>query len=140
MTQISQLMNTQKRSAIRYSEAFKHQVVKEVEEGNRTFDEVRRAYGIKGGNTIQYWMKRMGKFESLPRIMRVEKPEEKDRIKELERQIKELKNALADTQVRYLIAESQLEVVCEQQGLNTEEVKKKLSAKRSLKQSPRESK
>jgi DNA anti-recombination protein RmuC len=64
----------------------------------------------------------------------VEKPDERDRIKELERQVKELKNALADTQVRYLIAESQLEIVCEQQGLDAEEVKKKLQAKPSSKQ------
>ena len=76
----------------------------------------------------------MGKFDLLPRAIRVEKPDEKDRIKELERQIKDLKNALAETQVRYIIAESQLEVVCEQQGLNVEEVKKKVKGKPSSKQ------
>jgi ATP:corrinoid adenosyltransferase len=76
----------------------------------------------------------MGKLDSLPKLIRVEKPDERDRIKELERQVKELKNALADTQVRYLIAESQLEIVCEQQGLDAEEVKKKLQAKPSSKQ------
>jgi DNA anti-recombination protein RmuC len=64
----------------------------------------------------------------------VETPNERDRIKELERQIKDLKNALAETQVRYIIAESQLEVVCEQQGLDVEEVKKKLKDKPSSKQ------
>ena len=127
-------MSKRKHTSIRYSEAFKQQVVREVEEGTRTFDEVRRAYGIKGTATIQYWMKRMGKFESLPRIIRVEKPDEKDKIKELERQIKELKNSLAETQVRFLISESRFEVVCEQQGLDAEEVKKKLSAKLSSKQ------
>ena len=76
----------------------------------------------------------MGKFDLLPRAIRVETPNEKDRIKELERQIKDLKNALAETQVRYIIAESQLEVVCEQQGLDVEEVKKKLKDKPSSKQ------
>ena len=90
------------------------------------------AYGI-GLGTIQSWMKRMGKFGSLPRLIRVEKPDEKNRIKDLERQIKELKNALADTQVQCLIAESRFEVVCEQQGWNPEEVKKKLPAKLSSK-------
>jgi hypothetical protein len=79
-------------------------------------------------------MKRMGKLGLLPKVIRVETPDEKARIKELERQVRELKDSLAETQVRYLISESQFEVVCEQQGLNPEEVKKKLLAKRSSKQ------
>jgi hypothetical protein len=80
----------------------------------------------------------MGKLELVPKIVRVEKPNEKDRVKELEKQIRELKEALADTQVRYLIAESQLEIVCERQGLNAEEIKKKLRAKPSVRRSKRE--
>ena len=116
----------------RYSEAFKHQVIQEVESGIGTVQDLRRKYGLSV-NTIQYWIKRMGKLDLLPKIIRVEKPDEKDQIKELQRQIRELKNALADTQVRYLIAESQLEIVCEQQGLDAEEVKKKLKAKPSPK-------
>ena len=126
-------MNTKKR-VIQYSEAFKHQVVKEIEEGIHSIEKARRIYGIKGPCTIRRWIKRMGKLELLPTFIRVEKPDEKDRIKELERQIKELKNALADTQVRFLIAESHFEVVCEEQGLDPEEVKKKLKAKPSSKQ------
>ena len=73
----------------------------------------------------------MGKFDLLPRAIRVETHQEKDRIKELERQIKDLKNALAETQVKYIIAESQLEIVCEQQGLDVDQVKKKLKDKPS---------
>jgi len=75
-----------------------------------------------------------GKLEALPKIIRVEKPDEKSRIKELERQIRQLKNSLADTQVRYLMAESQFEIVCEQQGLDPQEVKKKLEQKDSSEQ------
>jgi transposase-like protein len=127
-------MNSKKIIVVRYSEAFKHQVVKEVEEGHRPIDQLRRAYGIKGSNTIRNWIKRMGKLESLPRFIRVEKPDEKDQIKELQRQIRELKDSLAETQVRYLIAESRFEVVCQEQGLDPEEVKKKLKSKRSSEQ------
>jgi transposase-like protein len=134
LTQISQLMSKVKRGKfIRYSESFKQEIVREVEQGTRSLAEVRRAYNL-GSCTIQKWIKRMGKFDLLPRAIRVETPNEKDRIKELERQIKDLKNALAETQVRYIIAESQLEVVCEQQGLDVEEVKKKLKDKPSSKQ------
>lgn len=120
------------RTVNRYSEAFKQQVVHEVESGAGSVQELRRKYGLSH-NTIQYWIKKMGKLELLPRIIRVEKPNEKDRIKELERQIRELKESLADTQVDYLIAKNQFEIVCEQQGLDPEEVKKKLKAKPSSK-------
>jgi transposase-like protein len=126
-------MQKNKRIVIRYSEAFKHQIVKEIEEGGLALEEVRVKYGIKGYSTVQGWIKRIGKLEALPKIVRVETPDEKSRIKELERQVQELKNSLAETQVRYLIAESQFEVICDQQGLDPEEVKKKLSAKPSSK-------
>jgi transposase-like protein len=115
---------------VRYSEAFKHQVIKEVEDGYCSIEQARQKYGIKGTGTVQYWMRRMGKLASLPKVIRVEKPDEKSRLKELERQIKELKNALAETQVRCVIAESQFEIVCEDQGLDPEAVKKKLDEER----------
>ena len=127
-------MKAQKKVTYRYSEAFKSQVVKEVEDGLSTISEVRRKYGIPGGNTVQQWIKRMGKLALLSKVIRVEKPDEKARIKELERQIRQLKESLADTQVRYLLAETQFEIVCEQQGLDPEEVKKKLEEKNSSEQ------
>jgi transposase-like protein len=126
-------MKTKRSIVIRYSEAFKHQVVKEVAEGHLSCFQAQKKYGIKSSGTISYWMKRMGKLDSLPKVIRVEKPDEKARVKDLERQIRELKNALAETQVRCVIAESRFEVVCEDQGLDPEEVKKKLEQERSKK-------
>jgi transposase len=117
-----------KSKIIRYSEAFKLQVVTEVEEGRLTCDQARIKYGL-GHGRVSNWLKRLGKLHLLPKVIRVETPDEKDRIKELEKQIQQLKNSLAETQVRYLIAESQFEVVCEQQGLDPAEVKKKLLGK-----------
>ena len=125
-------MKLKKRVVIRYSEAFKQEVVAEIESGRMNGYQASKRFGVTH-QIISYWLRRMGKLDALPKLIRVEKPNEKDRVKELERQVRELKNALADTQVRYLIAESQLEIVCEQQGLNAEEVKKKLQAKPSSK-------
>ena len=124
-------MKRKQRAVIRYSQAFKQEVIRELENGHQSFDELRRRYGIRGNGTIQYWMKRMGKFDGLPRVIRVEKPNEKNRIKELESQIRALKEALADSHVEKIIAESRFEVVCEQQGWDPEEVKKKLRDKLS---------
>lgn len=123
-------MNKERSIVIRYSQAFKQQVVSEIDSGRLTIEQARRKYGIKGDGTVQIWLKRMGKLSLLPINIRVEKPNEKDRIKQLESQIRELKNSLAETQVRYLLAESQFEIVCEQQGLDAEEVKKKLQPKK----------
>jgi len=127
-------MKVKRSLVIRYSEAFKHQVIKEVEDGQCSCSQAQKKYGIKGTNTIHYWMKRMGKLEALPRIIRVEQPDEPSSIKELERQVRQLKNSLAETQVRYLMAESQFEIMCEQQGLDPQEVKKKLEQKDSSEQ------
>lgn len=129
-------MNSRKSISIRYSEAFKHQVINEVESGS-SIEQVRKKYGIGGFSTVQNWMKRLGKLGALPKIIRVEKPDEKAKLKELERQIRELKNALAETQVRCVIAESHFEIVCEDQGLDPEAVKKKIDEERLSKPSKR---
>lgn len=121
------------RIVTRYSQAFKLQVVQEIEEGRWSPKEAMMVYGIKGSHTISDWLKRMGKLDLLPKHVRVEKPDEREQIKELQRKIKELKDALAETQVRCIIAETRLDIVCEQQGLNPEEVKKKLPAQPSSK-------
>lgn len=121
------------RVVVRYSQAFKQQVVQEIEEGRWSLREARRVYGIKGAHTINLWIKRMGKLELLPKQVRVEKPDEKDQIKELERKIRELKDALAETQVRCIVAEVRFDIVCKEQGLDPEEVKKKLQEKPSSK-------
>jgi transposase-like protein len=123
-----------KGKSIRYSEAFKLQVVKEIEEGKLTCCQARDKYGVGGAATVQLWLRKMGKLSVLPINVRVEKPNEKDKIKELERQVRQLKESLAETQVRFLLAESQFEIVCEQQGLDPEQVKKKLQEEKSSEQ------
>ena len=101
---------------IRYSEAFKHQVLQEIESGTLTIASAREKYRIRGAQTIQSWARKYASFGILPKIIRVESPNERDQIKDLKAQIKQLKHALADVT---------LEVICEQRGLDVEEVKKK---------------
>ena len=110
---------------VRYSEAFKHQVLQEIESGALNFTSARDKYGIRGAQTIQSWAKKYRSFDVLPKIIRVENPNEKDQIKALKDQIKQLRHALADVTLDRVIAESTLEVICEQRGLDVDEVKKK---------------
>lgn len=117
-------MNT-KLTTYRYSEAFKQQVVREFESGNLTRGQLRRKYGIGGGCTVNQWVKKYASFESIPKLIRVEKPDEKDQILALKEEIKRLKQAIADEVLDRKIAESTLEVICEDRGWDIEEVKKK---------------
>ncbi len=108
----------------RYSEAFKQQVLSEIESGKYTIAQARSAYAINGAGTVQNWAKKLG-ILGITKTVRVEKPDEKDRIKALQAEIKKLKNALADTVLDKHIAEATLEVICEDNGWDVEAVKKK---------------
>jgi transposase len=88
-------MATYSKETIRYSISFKQKVVGEVEKG-AGFAELRRRYDIRGGNTIQQWVKQFGKNHLLNKIVRIEMKGEKDRVKELEEEVKRLKIALAE--------------------------------------------
>ena len=106
-------MTRQQKVIIRYSISFKQKVVKEIEEEGLGIAEAARRYGIKGGNTIQKWAKQLGKNHLLNKIVRVEMKDEKDRIKELEAEIRKLKIALADTTIEKHALETLIDIVDE---------------------------
>jgi transposase-like protein len=112
-TNLTQIMANQHRQTIRYSISFKQKVVKEIEEEGLTLIQARRRYGITGCETIQKWLCKFGKNHLLNKMVRVEMKGEKDRIKELENEIKRLKMALADSTMEKHVLESLLEVVNE---------------------------
>ena len=118
-----------RKTIIRYSEAFKLEVLSKYEEGKMTQREICSQYGIKGGATLNLWIRKYGKYNLLSRVVRVEKPDEKSRLKSLEEENKKLKQALADAYLRKITAESTLEVAAEMMGLTVEELKKKLGEK-----------
>lgn len=129
-------MNT-KRPVIRYSEAFKSQVLNEIESGSSTLAQVRRKYQIKGCETIQQWARKSGRFGVIPKLIRVESPKERNESKALKEENKRLKQIIADLVLDQKIAESTLEVICEQQGWDVEEVKKKVGTQLLKKLSPK---
>src|SRR5689334_15860002 len=106
-------MAKQQRSIIRYSISFKQQVVKEIEEEGLSYEDAKRRYGIKGGETIQKWLKEFGKNHLIQKVVRVEMKGEKDRVKELEAEIKNLKAALADSALENYAMKTLIDVVNE---------------------------
>ncbi len=68
----------------RYSQAFKLQVVTEMESGRfRNMEAANKYYGITGIGTIKRWLNEYGKNHLIPKLVRIETVNEKDQIKEL---------------------------------------------------------
>jgi transposase-like protein len=102
----------------RYSEAFKRSVVAEVESGRYTGREAARVHDI-ASPIVYRWLKRYGGPDSQTRIMRIEMPTERDRIKELEKQNRALESALAQAHMKIVLLESAVEVYEEQSARAT---------------------
>ena len=113
-------------ATIRYSEAFKRQVVDEIERGKFVSElEARRAYGINGGDTLTRWRRKYGREDLMPKILRVETMKERDEIKESRKRIKKLEAALADAHIDCCLEQSFLEIACKRMGISVEDFKKK---------------
>jgi transposase len=95
---------------IRYSISFRQKVVREIEEEGLTIEAAKRRYGIGGGQTIQRWIGRFGKYHLLEKIIRIESMEEKDQVKKMQDEIRKLKEALADS----VMAQKCLEAVIQE--------------------------
>jgi transposase len=111
--------------AIRYSEAFKIQIVTELERANLTIAEVKRKYGIRGDGTVEQWVRRLGNG-SRGKIIRVETPQEIDELKRLKERVKRLESLLADANIDLVLERAYTQIACERAGIqDVDEFKKK---------------
>ncbi len=117
----------EKIAIIRYSEAFKKQIVREYE-GGASGNRLRQKYGIKGGSTITGWVKKYGREGSRYKLMIIQTPQEQQRVKKLEKRVAELESALAQVMLDKLMLESIVEVNEEKEGIGL----KKKSGRQSL--------
>ncbi len=114
---------------IRYSEAFKMTVVREVEEGDLPLEVVRRKYGIGGQVTVLQWVRKYGNGSRGKRI-RVERPEEIDELKRLRQRVRQLESLLADTNVELAVERQYTRLACKRAGIeDLAEFKKKAGGK-----------
>jgi len=118
---------------IRYSEAFKMTVVREVEEQDLPYDHVRRKYGIKGDWTVQTWVRKYGNG-SRGKVIRVERPEEINEQKKLKDRVKQLERLLADANIDLALERAYTKIACERAGIkDVEAFKKKAAGKPGMK-------
>ena len=105
-------MSKVQKKIYRYSNCFKEKVVQEVSSGS-SISEVCRRYGIKGGATVQSWLRQFGRKELLNTVIRVKMRSEEDRVKALEAENRRLKIALADATLAKDVLETLVDVVNE---------------------------
>lgn len=111
---------------VSYSEAFKHQVISELEAGKfRGPSAAARAYGIRGKGTVTGWLRKYGRGDLMPRRITITTMAEQDEKKALQKRVRDLEKALADTHMKELLGEAYLEMACKRLGVEVEEFKKK---------------
>ncbi len=123
-------------NAIRYSRAFKMQCVREVEEGQSCPAAVQRKYQIKGTTTVMRWVRQWGSGR-YGKILRVEQAQEVNEAGQLRRELRRVKEALADTHLELALEQAFLTVACEELGQSLEGFKKKHAGGRRTRRSKR---
>lgn len=91
---------------LRYSEAFKLEVIQEIEAG-MNLTQVGKRYGVSTCG-VRRWLAKYGKNHLLSKVVRVETLDEKDRMKELEKEKQRLESALAQTQLKVIALEEMI--------------------------------
>ena len=114
-----------------YSESFKLQVLRELEEGKfPSRSAAERAYGIRGKSTISKWIRKYGTTHLQSKVVRVQTPKEIDEVKQLRREVRKLKEALADAHVDHLLDDAYLKIACRTAGIeDVDDFKKKHAGK-----------
>ena len=112
---------------IRYSEAFKREVVRQLEMEGLSFAAVRQKYGITGNATVQGWVRKYGSGLR-GRMIRVETPEEIRQLKRLKERVRQLESAMADANIELSLERTYTRMACEQAGIQDVEGFKKNAA------------
>ena len=120
-------MEAQQKITKLYSLAFKQKVISEIESGKLTRSEARKLYGISGGSTLNTWLKKLGKTYLLNKVVRIEMKDEVSKLKQLEKEKKELESALANAHLKLITYETLIEVAEEELGVD---LKKNLKSER----------
>jgi len=64
-------------TVIRYSEAFKRQVIDQIAAGKFSSPHrAQKAYGIRGSGTVESWVRKYGREDLLPKRVRIESMKE----------------------------------------------------------------
>jgi transposase len=114
-----------RRQEIRYSQAFKMEVVRELEEGGLAFSDLALKYGIRGKTTVGRWVRQYGNG-SRGKVIRVERPGEINELKRLQARVRLLEASLADANIDAALERAYTRLACQRAGItDVAEFKKK---------------
>lgn len=117
----------ERRVEVRYSEAFKLQVVRELEQGRfHSATAAGRAYGVNGKGTVAKWVRQFGKDHLLGKLVHVMEADEQAEVKALRKRVRELERALADAHLDLKLEAAYVKLACKAAGVeDVVEFKKK---------------
>ena len=111
----------------RYSEPFKQKILDELTTGKLNKNQLGKLYGI-APTTINEWIRKYNRKDLMNTRVKVETKDEITRIKELQKEIAQLKKLLLKKDLDALVLESYFEVASQDLGYKSViELKKKLS-------------
>lgn len=103
----------------RYSSCFKQDIIRLIEEEGLSISfQVQHRYGIKGGETIQQWLRKFGKNHLLGRVVQVMSISERDELSILRSEVKTLKLAYAELSIEHKCSEKVIEIADAELGLD----------------------
>ena len=99
----------------RYSESFKLKILDELTTGKLNKNQLGKLYGINP-TTINEWIRKYERKDLMNTRIKVETKDEITRIKELQKEIEQLKKLLLKKDLDAMVEESYLEVAAEKLG------------------------
>ena len=99
----------------RYSEAFKLKILDELSKGDYSKRQLGRIYGMNA-STINEWIKKYERKDLMNKQVTVKTKDEISRVKELQKEIKTLKELLLKKDLEGLVSDAYLEVAAEKLG------------------------
>lgn len=117
---------------IRYSQAFKQQVVREYEAG-ASATALTEKYGIGGKMTVRRWVKQYGRAGYRAEVVHIQSAADLEHVKKMRERIRALEAALAQSTLDNQMLEATLAVASEELGFDL----KKDFAPKSSSTSPR---
>ncbi len=111
-------MNVEERRRRRFSEAFRKEVVVKIEKGEMTVVDASRLYEVKAQN-VKNWLMKFGKKEYPPALL-VQSHKDVTRLKDLEKENKQLKEMLGTQHMKVVYLETLLTLAKEELGADFE--------------------
>lgn len=115
-----------RKDVLKYSEAFKAQVVREIETGKlASCNEAALRYGIRGSTTVYKWVRKYGRNHLVGKVVRVETADDRDELKRLRQRVRELEAVVADQSLELAVERTYVKLACREAGIQDVEAFKK---------------